>query len=346
MASADRSEEDRLRFYRALQKDPTRFGFFAALRRIEALNPNKARIGTSVKPGDDPVRFGQEPSMSFAPSTLASFSMADSLARAGAPRMDVLFFGVFGPNGPLPLHLTEYARERIRNEGDRTFADFIDLFHHRLLSFFYRAWSEASPSSQLDRPEVDHFAPRLGALQSIGVRESRSRDAAPDFAKLHYTGRLSNQSRNAEGLLELLRHFFTVPIAIEQYIGTWFHIPEGDRFRLGDSPETGSLGLTTSVGERVWECQSKFRLRVGPVSLAEYQRMLPGGASLVRLVAWVRNYLGDELDWDVQLILHRDEVKTASLGSFGQLGWSTWLEGPLPQTDPDQLFLNPMQDLL
>src|SRR5690606_16164819 len=104
--------------------------------------------------------------------------------------------------------------------------------------------------------------------------------------------------------------------------------------------------LTTSIGERAWECQSKFRLKVGPLSMDDYQRMLPGGDSLLRMVALVRNYLGDEFDWDLQLVLHRGEVEHACLGRFGQLGWTTWLQGPLPQVDPDQLFLHPLKELL
>ena len=342
MAGESRTTADRLRLYRALQEDPYRFGFFAALRRIEATNPDKPKIGTSVKPADDPVRLGQEPSMAFAPSTLASFEIRGSLP----PRLDVLFFGLFGPNGPLPLHLTEYARERIRNVGDDTFARFADLFHHRMLCFFYRAWAESRPVTHLDRPAQDRFSRRLGSLLGIGIDQIRDRDAVPDYAKLHFAGHMSTHTHHAEGLLAILRSYFHIPIRMQQYVGTWFRIPYESRLRLGESLQTGALGVTTSVGERVWECQSKFRLSVGPVSMVDYQRMLPGGISLLRLLALVRNYLGDEFDWDVQLILHRSEVQPACLGTFGQLGWTTWLAGPLPQMDPDELYLNPMKELL
>ena len=280
--------------------------------------------------------------MAFAPSTLASFELRGGLP----PRLEVLFFGLFGPNGPLPLHLTEYARERIRNVGDDTFARFADLFHHRMLCFFYRAWAESRPVTHLDRPSQDRFSRRLGSLLGIGIDQIRDRDAVPDYAKLFFAGHMSTHTHNAEGLLAILRSYFHIPIRMQQYVGTWFTIPDDARLRLGESLQTGALGVTTSVGERVWECQSKFRLSVGPVSMVDYQRMLPGGISLLRLLALVRNYLGDEFDWDVQLILHRSEVQPACLGAFGQLGWTTWLQGPLPQKDPDELYLNPMKELL
>lgn len=342
MAGEDRTTADRLALYRALQSNPYRFGFFQAMRRIEAVNTDKAKIGKSVKPGDDPVRLGQEPTMAFAPSTLSAFELRRDLP----PKLDVLFFGLFGPNGPLPLHLTELVRERIRNEGDETFARFADLFHHRLLTYFYRAWAESRPATQLDRPEQDRFSKRLGSLLGIGIDQMDSRDAVPDYAKLHFSGRMSPHFRNAEGLLAILRHYFHVPISMQQFVGTWFEIPAEARLRLGESLTTGALGVTSSVGARVWECQSKFRLCIGPLTMEDYQRMLPGGISLVRLVALVRNYLGDEFDWDVQLVLHRSEVKPAQLCQFGQLGWTTWLEGALPQRDPDELFLNPMKEVL
>src|SRR5690606_13407548 len=117
MADSDRTTSDRLTLYRELQESPYSFDFFHALRRVECANPDKARIGRSVKPADDAIRLGQEPSMAFAPSTLTAFQLNEDLP----PRLDVLFFGVFGPNGPLPLHLTEYARDRMRNHADRGF---------------------------------------------------------------------------------------------------------------------------------------------------------------------------------------------------------------------------------
>ena len=135
------------------------FSFFAIMRLIEALHPDRPRFGQSVRPGQDVLRLGQEPSVVHSPAALASFDAGSD----GKPDwLRVHFFGLFGPDGPLPLHLTEYARDRRRNHGDRTFQAFADLFHHRTLSLFYRAWANSRPTVSFDRPDQD----RSRALRS------------------------------------------------------------------------------------------------------------------------------------------------------------------------------------
>jgi type VI secretion system protein ImpH len=343
MADENRTAAKSVALLRALEQEPYRFGFFQALRRLECAYPERARTGTSNRPQDDPVRFGQEPSMAFAPATLSGCK----LSRKGfPPRLSVLFFGLFGPNGPLPLHLTEYSRDRLRNADDPTLARFADMFHHRLLSLFYRAWADAEPTTSLDRPQDDRFSRLLGALCGIGNEAMRDRDAMPDFAKLYFTGRLSAQTRNAEGLLAVLRYYFHMPVSLQQFVGEWLTVPAQFCMRLGESIQTCALGQTTTLGARVWECQHKFRLTFGPLSMDEYQRLLPGGTTLVRLFAIVRNYAGDEFNWDINLILKREEFRPTVLGAFGQLGWTTWMSEQMPDKDPDRLYINPMKEML
>lgn len=343
MAGEDRAKTTALALLQLLKEKPYSFGFFQALREIECAYPDNARIGTSSKPAEDPVRFGQEPSLAFAPSTISSLEVSKS---GVPPRMSQLFFGVFGPNGPLPLHLTEYARGRMRNNGDATLARFVDIFHHRLLSLFYRVWADAEPTTGLDRLDDDRFTPFVGSQFGIGVPAMRERDAMPDFAKLYFAGRLSAQTKCAEGLLAMLNFYFDIPASLTQFVGEWLEVPAHAQMRLGVSLQACALGQTTTLGARVWECQHKFRLTFGPLDMDDYQRMLPGGRSLTTLIAMVRNYTGDEYNWDVHLILKRNEVKPAKLGEFGQLGWTTWMTDKMPEKDPDHLYLNPMQEVI
>ena len=343
MAGEDRTTSSSLALYRALEEKPYSFGFFEALRRLECLHKDKARIGTSSRPVEDPVRFGQEPSLAFAPSTVSRFKMSESGSR---PRLSVLFLGLFGPNGPLPLHLTEYARDRMRNSDDPTFTEFANIFHHRLLSLFYRAWADAEPTTDLDRSDDDRFTYAVASQIGLGIPAMRNRDAMPDFAKLFFAGRLANQTKSAEGLLAILRYYFDIQVTLTQYVGEWLNIPRQLRMLLGAAMTSCALGQTTTLGTRVWECQHKFRLTFGPLAISEYQRMLPGGASLTALIAIVRNYVGDEFNWDVQLIMKKAEVKPAVLGVFGQLGWTTWVTETTPVDDPGNLYFNPMQEII
>lgn len=341
MASENRTTPHQLSLLRALHAAPFGFGFFQALRQLECAYAARPRIGQTARPTDEPIRLGQDPSLGFAPSTLAGLQLETN----GRPaRLLVHFLGLFGPNGPLPLHLTEYARERLRNADDPTFARFADIFHHRLLTLFYRAWANARPTVSFDRPESDRFGVYLAALFGQGMPSLRERDAMPDLAKRHYAGRLAAQTRHPEGLTAMLADFFRLPVRIEEFVGHWLALPPESQWRLGVAPETGSLGLTTLIGGRTWDRQCKFRVWIGPLVLADYRRLLPGGESLPRLVAMVRNYLGDELDWDLSLVLSREEVPPIALGTQGQLGWTTWLISRTPADDRADLKLRPLRD--
>ncbi len=324
-----------------LRRAPHGFGYFAVMRLLEALHADRPRFGRSVRPEQDPLRLGQEPSVMHAASSLADFEPG----KDGHPsRLLVHFFGLFGPDGPLPLHLTEYARDRRRNHGDATFQRFADVFHHRALSLFYRAWADARPTVSFDRPDEDRFSDYVGALIGLSTHGLRDRDAMPDLTKLHFAGLLSAQTRPAEGLGQMLSAFFAMPVSVEGFCGVWLGLPAGDRTRLSDGAATAELGKTALLGARVWSRQHKFRVVFGPLDLAEYQRLLPGGLSFHRLVPIVRNYAGDALIWDVNLILHAGEVPAIRLGQQGRLGWTTWLMPRRSRTDAADLFLDASAD--
>jgi type VI secretion system protein ImpH len=339
MAGTDRTTADRLALFRALAAAPHEFSFFQALRRLEATYSDQPRIGRSLRPQEDAVRLGQNASLAFAPATIAAF---DPGTDGKPPRITVWFGGMFGPDGPLPLHLTEYARDRIINAGDPTFARFLDLFHHRLLSLVYRAWADAQPTAQFDRPGSDRFANYIGSLIGIGMPSLQDRDAMPDLAKLFFAGRFVCQARHAEGLQAMLAEFFDLPIQLVEFVGQWLRLPADCRCVLGGQiggQPAAQLGVSATIGDNVWNCQTRFRLVAGPMSLADYCRLLPGGASLATLVAIVKNYVGLELDWDLNLILRRAEVPQTQLGALGQLGWTTWLVSQPAAADAGDLVL-------
>ncbi|MBP7148216.1 MAG: type VI secretion system baseplate subunit TssG [Acidobacteria bacterium] len=320
----------------ALEREPWAHDFFQALRRLDCARPGAARLGHALRPGDEQLRLGQEPSVAFAPSTIAAFRRGEG----GAPhRLWVHFLGLFGPNGPLPLHLTEYVRGRMRNAGDRAHAAFADLFHHRMLGLYYRAWAAAQPAANFDRPDEDRFALYFGALFGAAGRCYRGRDEVPQRAKLHFAGRLAAQARSADGLEAILSDWLGVPATVEPFVGAWFDVPQDQRWRLAESPQTGSLGTTAVVGARTFERQQSFRLGLGPLHRADYERFLPGGPSLARVAAMVRFYTNDEFDWDVNLVLRRDEVPPLVLDGSTRLGVTTWLAGDKLDRDPADLVV-------
>ena len=338
MAGKDRKKTDDVELFDEVAEAPYRFGFRSLLRRVESLHPDKPRLGESRRPVDDPVRLTQSPSMAFAPAEIASLKRGPN---DSPPWLEGYFLGLFGPNGPLPLHMTEYARDRQRNANDPTMVRFLGLFHHRMLSLFYRAWANAQPTANFDRPDADRFALYVGALFGMGQESLRHRDALPDLAKLSRAGQLSCQSRPADALRDLVHDFFRVSVVVEEFIGEWLVLPPVSRLRLGESRDTGTLGMTAAIGERCWQSQQKFRLVFGPLVYVEFARFLPGNRSLERLVALVRNFVGDELSWDINLILREADIPPLKLGDTGRLGWTTWLGGT--SGDAHDVVLNPLR---
>jgi type VI secretion system protein ImpH len=336
MADPHRQTPDSL--IRDLAERPFAYDFYVAVRLLQSCFPEQPRIGHSWSLAQDPVRFAQSPALDFAPSTLEAVRCQNP---DRPPAVYSRHFGLFGPNGPLPLCLTEYAHERILHHNDRTFAAFCNIFHHRLLSFFFRAWADAHKAVNCDRPEDQHWSQFVASLVGFGMDSLVGRDSVPDRAKLYFAGRLVQQNRNAEGLAAIVQDFFGIPTEVWTFVGRWLKLPPGCACKLGASPETGTLGATIIVGLRFWTCQLHFRLRLGPMKFTEYERMLPRGNSFRRLCDWVRYYVGDHYAWDVQLVLAKEEVPATQMGKAGRLGWTTWLKTRPFERDADDLVLVP-----
>ncbi|MCX7088479.1 MAG: type VI secretion system baseplate subunit TssG [Methylococcales bacterium] len=323
----------------ALQKEPYRYGFFQVMRLLECAYNTKARFGQSQRPSlEPPIRLGQDVALTFETATLTSFSRRK---QGLMPLLKQRFLGLFGTNGPMPTHLTEYIHERVHNFRDHTLVGFADIFHHRMICLFYRAWANTEPTVSYDRPDSDRFSTYIGSLAGFGSDALRERDAMPDLAKFYYTGFLASQSKSAEGLRALLADYFRFRVSVESFVGEWLAIQPNDLTRLGETPRTGELGISAILGSKVWGCQHKFRIHFGPLNLDEYLSLLPDGHRLEQLIAIIRNYIGDELSWDVNLVLKKAQVPSAQLGGNTRLGWTSWVGERGIDTDADDLTLNP-----
>lgn len=319
---------ERVAGYLAQRADtPWAFDYFALMRRLEAMAQPAPRWGHALLPGAEPVRVGQEPSLSFAPSSLARFEPASA---HGPARLRQPFFGYLGPNGPLPVHLSDYIRERSINHGDPTWLAFLDTFSHRFSLYFYRAWAQARPTVGLDRPQEDGFRRRIGALVGIATAARQQRDEIHDDARLHFSGWLSRSVRSSEGVEKVLSSYFGVPFRLEPWVGHWMRLPEAELSRLGRGGASCALGGGAMLGRRAWDRQHRVRLHVGPLHMDQYRMFLPIGEARTGLSRWMQQLLGDELHWDAQLILQQEEVPPTRLGAHRggnapRLGWVSWL---------------------
>lgn len=323
----------------ALEAEPARFNLFAALRLLEQAFPDHPRLGEARKAADEPVRLGQGPTLAFAPSEVSDFTAGgpERSAQTGRqerwaqmgppPRLEQFSFGVFGPNGAVPLHLTELAYEGRRHREDSTLVDFLNTFQHRLISLFYRAWANADPATSLDRPATDRFTVYVGALTGLAPESARDRDAVRDYAKLHRAGLFAAQARSAEGLQRILADYFRQPVVVKQFVGDWMDVPPEAYCRLGAGESVAGLGQTATLGASSWQCQHKFEIALGPLTRAAFNDFLPGSAGVEELYALVRLYTNDEWTWQLRLLLAEVEVPGVWLGGQAQLGWTSWLGG-------------------
>ena len=330
---------------------PWKSGFIAFLRRHAAAHPGEPPLGTSRRPREESIRLGQCAALTFAPREVADLILprpdadiaperdpgnrdgaADAPPRAriginpDLPLLRVYGLGLWGPHGPMPLHATELVRERAEHHQDGTLANFIDIFHHRYLTLFYRAWAQGQAAAGLDRAEDETYTRYLAPL--AGLDGAASPDPAlPAHALLAAAAHWAGESRHPDGLAQTLAHYFRIPVRLEEYALAWIAIEPEDETHLGRPGDAAVLGHGAIAGAAVADRQHRFRLVLGPLDMDAYLGYTPVGSNMPALVAWVRAYVGHTYAWELELRLHAAAVPAARLGAPHRLGWSTWLVG-------------------
>jgi type VI secretion system protein ImpH len=279
-------------------------------------------------------------SLAFPPSEVQA--LKPSADPDAPPEMTVAFMGLTGPTGVLPHAYTDLLIDRARM-GDRTAAGFLDLLNHRLISLFFRAWEKYRPYLAHERGEGDRASRHLFDLIGLGLEPLRNRNTFPDDALRFYSGFFARRHRPAIVLVRLLKEYFGLPIEVVQFVGQWLPLEPADRSRLGASGAHNGLGTTLVLGSRVWDEQGKFRIRVGPLTFAQFLAFSPDGADFRSLVQMTRMYADAEFTFDVQLILMAEEVPACHLGpkspSGPRLGRTAWLKSrPMVKDAEDAVF--------
>ena len=310
----------------SLRKDPWNFQFFQAVRLLERIGVDREPVGQFVAPEHEAARFSTHNALVFPASQIQKIDWPED----SPPRMAVNFMGLTGTMGVLPYSYTEFILERIRAK-DPTLPAFFDIFNHRLISLFYRAWEKFRLAAAYERDQDDPVSNHLMALIGMGTAGLRERQPFPDQALVYYSGLLSLHPRSAVALEQILEDYFEVPAEIEPFVGAWYPLDEKNQccFDAGDS-DSEKLGFGVVVGDEIWDQQSRARIRLGPLSTEQYLDFLPCGKSHQPLRALTRFFSGGDLEFEVQLVLKREEVQGCELGVEGagapQLGWFTWMK--------------------
>jgi type VI secretion system protein ImpH len=343
------------------------FDFFQAVRLLELRAPAGRSIGGATPPGQEPVRFRGLTSLSFPPS---SIHQIDRGTQDRAPRLTVTFFGLLGVVGAMPRHYTELIlRHERENRGEEVGAlrEWFDLFNHRLVSLFYRAWKKYRFWAPFERREGNSSEPdaytrcltSLVGLGGPGLRDrlvARTRQTVygqtprelarvDDRAVIYYGGMFGHRVHNALSLEAMLEDYFRLPVEVRQFQPQWLHLEDDNRSHLGEAACNNSLGVNTVAGQRVLDVQGRICIRIGPLTYEQFAPFLPDrsatpdGKACYRLGYLQRLYVGQEFEVDLQLVLRANEAPECRLpestADGPQLGWNTWLFSQSPAADRD-----------
>lgn len=306
---------------------PWRHSFTGLLRALGAARTSGGAhtmppVGQAQRPQQERFRLGQQASMAFAPREIAQVELSDDQAH-----IRLLGLGMLGPNGPLPIHVTELARERSESRRDHTLRDFLDLFHHRYFTHMYRAWSQSQAAAGLDRAEAETFTNYVARLAGDEPAQVQ-RSALPAHARWASAAHRVRSARDPDGLVSTLQRFFGVQVRLLEYQLHWVPLAQEDLCQLGRPLPSGMLGQGAMTGEKVPDRQTRFRLVMGPLDLKGYLRLTPqghiSGKDLPALVEMVRSFIGFEYEWELELLIDANATPACQLGDGAQLGWSTW----------------------
>jgi type VI secretion system protein ImpH len=347
------------------------FDFFQAVRVLGRLFPERQPVGHGVQPRAEVARFRVHLDLGFPASAI--YEVEPPAEGRPLPTVTVTFLGLTGPSGTLPRHYTELLlRLKREGKGPERWAlhDWLDLFNHRLIALFYRAWEKyrffiSYERGDYRRPDADPFTRCLFSLVGLGEPALRDRlrvavreedDDRPrervlaridDLALLYYSGFLAHRPRCASALEEMLGDYFGLPVAIEQFQGQWLRL---DPANQSGFQSNNVLGMNCLAGERVWDIQGKFRVRVGPLGYDDFVRFLPDRTpvperkALFLLSHLVRLFVGPELDFEIQLVLKAAEVPACQLGETDglgpRLGWNTWAVSRPRTCDADEAIFD------
>lgn len=322
-----------------LMKESHHFSFFQAIFLIELY---RSSIGKIVHIGDNGpasaecIRFKPEASLAFPISDIDSIVKIDDYQNAFRFQITTTFLGLYGSDSPLPDFYTE---DIIQSDPDQTnIQDFLDIFHHRIVSLFYRCWLKYRYYLQFQSDGKDDFSRRVFSLIGMGTSGITENLKIPPIRLLKYVGLFMQKNRSASGLKSLLSDYFGgIPVHIEQCIGRWVKINQVDISVLGKDTQ---LGVTTTIGSRVFDRSGKFRITLELSTFAEFKRFLPNGDHFHSLKEVTSAFLPYPLDYEIELILPGSEVPSMSMSSefAPQLGWTGWLTSEKPTESISVIF--------
>jgi type VI secretion system protein ImpH len=314
-----------------------RLGAYPLLLLLERLLGPEGRIGTDARPAEERIRLRHDPSLAFRPGEVTAVGNrelpADPEDLAARPRavLEVVttFLGLTGAASPLPPYLAEEVAQEDPDAPRRR--DFLDLFHHRILSLFFRARARSDWPNGYRSDQADAWSLRVLAL--IGVEEP-GRLPAPPWQLLRWSPLLAEPSLTGAALEAVLEDALAgdlrgARVEVEGFAGGWVEIAADERNRLGTA--ASALGRDLLLGRRIFDRSGRYRVVVGPLGREAFAAFAGGKEPLRRLGRALRAVGGDPLDVEVLLWLSREAAPHLELGR-ARLGRDAFLGGQVRES--------------
>lgn len=317
-----------------LLQHPQRFSFYQAVKLLEQANAQQqtVSVGYYGPCGNESIRFRPYASLGFASADIKQLKAIPRQKGDVVYRMDINFLGLYGATSPLPAFYTEAIIQHADSESNRR--DFLDLFHHRIISLHYRTQAKYLLFEQIKSGLTDPVSNWLFAL--IGLKNVTQLDSPP-LTRLNRLlanmGLLATQNRSGAMISRIISHYFgRIPVEVQEFIPRKVNISHNQQVRLGKQQST--LGEDITIGAQVDNLSGKFRLWIGPLSFTRFNQFLPGNGEYEQLIALIRYLLRDPLAFDIGLKLHQQDTPLLTLANNApcRLGWSSWLGKQNQQT--------------
>jgi len=311
-----------------IQKKGQRNTFFQAVYRLQKHFPNQPHVGGKGPFSSEMACFRAHASLAFPVSDIAAIERTQNEIDAQFPPLmfTVNFLGLYGPSSPLPAPFTEQVIGV--NDEDNTIRHFLDLFHHRYVSFVYRAWEKYRYYVHYQGDAQDHFSEFLFAFAGLRGLRTSSQSSIEWKRLLPLMSHFSQRVRSRESLEKIIQSYLGgLHTRIEEFVVQNVTIDKALRTQLGLNNTI--LNDSAFLGRKVRDVASRFTIHIGPISYSHYCNLLPGEKDYVAVRELVRLALVDHLDFDFQLKIDVRHVPKIQLGHAGQsLGRTTWLGKP------------------
>lgn len=312
---------------------PQAFNFFQAIRLLqEHAGEDPYPLGSSYHPLQESLRFKSFIACHQPTSSIEHIEITSQEKTTCTLYLN--FRGIAGLYGVLP----DWYNEMILKQGkEGAFADFLDIFNHRSMSFLYKAWSRnrfyIGYKRHLKTPSPDTFTLMLNSFQGYSYPQ---KDKAFEKIRLFYGGLLNAYQGNEENLRGLLNDFLQLPVTLHPFQETTLCLSSQDYSVLGI--QFHSLGKTSVLGKSFKSLKHKCRLVVGPLTFRDFQKFHPFQPLFQKVKKIVSFYAKCTLDFDIQLLLKGTDVPPCGLKKKCRLGWDTWLKQETPRTYRDDVI--------